>query len=81
MKILVWSLVALLIVAHQDFWFWDDDRLVLGFLPIGLFYHVCHSIAAGIVWWMACTFAWPKNLEAMEESQSSLSAGKGHSHE
>ena len=38
--------VALLIL-HHDWWFWTDGRLVFGFLPIGLAYHMLISIAAG----------------------------------
>ena len=33
---LVWTSVILLAILHHDFWFWDDRRLVLGFMPIGL---------------------------------------------
>jgi len=59
----IWLLVALLLIAHQDFWYWKDDTLVFGFIPIGLFYHACISLAAGIFWFGVCTFAWPKDLE------------------
>ena len=59
MKLLVWSLVALLVVAHQDVWFWGDDRLILGFLPITLLYHAGISVAASLVWLLAVNVAWP----------------------
>ena len=59
MKALVWSLVALLVVFHQDVWLWGDDTLVLGFIPIGLFYHACLSVAASAVWLLAVNVAWP----------------------
>lgn len=54
MKRLVWILVMMLVILHQDFWFWESETLVFGFMPIGLFYHACISIAAGIVWFFAC---------------------------
>lgn len=63
MKQLIWLLVILLVILHQDFWFWENETLVFGFMPIGLFYHACISIAAGTVWFMACQFAWPENLD------------------
>lgn len=63
MKMLIWLLVAILLVAHQDFWYWNDARLVFGFIPIGLFYHACLSLAAGFAWLIVCTFAWPNDLE------------------
>jgi len=63
MKQAVWILVALLFVLHQDCWFWDDRTLVLGFMPIGLFYHACFSLAAAGVWALAVRYAWPTHIE------------------
>ncbi len=63
MKIFIWLLVAVLLIAHQDFWYWNDETLVFGFIPIGLFYHACLSVAAGAFWYLVCTIAWPKDLE------------------
>jgi hypothetical protein len=65
MRYVVWFLVAVLIVLHQDYWQWDDARLMFGFLPYTLFYHACLSIAAAVVWWMATRFCWPANLESV----------------
>jgi hypothetical protein len=59
MKHIVWILVVLLIVLHQDTWLWDDDSLLLGFLPMGMAYHIGISIAASIVWLLAVRYAWP----------------------
>ncbi len=67
MHIVVWVLIALLIVLHQDNWFWDDGTLLLGFMPIGLFYHVCISIAASATWLLAAKFAWPADVELVED--------------
>jgi len=61
---LVWLGVAVLFVLHQDFWWWNDRTLILGFLPIGLFYHSAFSIAAGLIWALASKFAWPEEIEA-----------------
>ncbi len=65
---LIWFLVAALFVLHQDFWWWDNRKLVLGFMPIGLFYHACFSVAAGLVWALASRVAWPEEIEAWAAS-------------
>lgn len=65
MKFFIFAMVALLIVVHQDEWFWDDPTLVAGFLPVGLFYHACISLAAGLVWFMATLFIWPRDEEIL----------------
>lgn len=59
----IWALAAVLFVLHQDFWFWDDRTLVLGFLPVGLAYHVAYSVAAALLWFAAVRFAWPHHIE------------------
>jgi hypothetical protein len=53
-----------LYVLHQDFWFWRTARpLVFGFLPIGLFYHACYSLAAALLMALLVRTAWPSHLE------------------
>jgi hypothetical protein len=59
MKYLVWGLVLVLIILHQDIWNWDNDRLVMGVVPVTLAYHAGISIAASIAWFMMIQFAWP----------------------
>lgn len=56
---IVAALVLLLLILHQDNWFWDDDTLVFGFLPIGLFWHACISVGASVTWAIATKIAWP----------------------
>lgn len=70
MKNAVWGLVLLLVILHQDFWYWDDPRLVFGFLPISLLYHALLSIAAGLAWWLATKYAWP-DLDGGDASSGS----------
>ena len=60
--LLLWLLLAMLIVLHQDYWHWDDARLVMGFLPYQLFYHACLSLAAAALWLFAVQFCWPREL-------------------
>jgi hypothetical protein len=66
MKYIVWGLVIVLLVIHQDDWFfnfWRSPDLVFGFMPQSLLYHAGISLAAGITWYLATVFAWPKELE------------------
>jgi len=66
-KFLVIGLFLLLLVLHQDFWFWDSEALVFGFMPIGLAYHVAFSFSAALLWGVAIAFAWPTKFEAWVE--------------
>jgi hypothetical protein len=59
----IWVLVVALIILHQDNWLWDNGYLVFGFMPVGLFFHACISIAAALTWYLATKFAWPHELE------------------
>lgn len=59
----VWGLVIVLAIVHQDVWFWNDRTLVFGFLPVGLAYHALFSLACGVVWALAVRFAWPDHIE------------------
>ena len=71
---LVWLLFVLMFLGHQDFWWWDDSTLILGFLPIGLAYHALFSIGCALLGWLAISKAWPTELEVfadeMEETDS-----------
>ena len=71
-KILLVVAVVVLYILHQDVWFWRTARpLVFGFVPIGLFYHACFSIAASLLMWLLVKFAWPAHLETEVEQQTS----------
>ena len=59
-------LILLLLILHQDNWFWADTSLVFGFMPVGLFYHACISIAASCVWFFAVKKCWPVKAENTE---------------
>ena len=56
---IVTVLVLILLILHQDNWFWTDDTLVFGFMPIALFWHACISIGATVTWFVATRIAWP----------------------
>ena len=57
-------LVIALYVLHQDVWFWRAaEPFVFGFLPIGLFYHVCFTLAVSLLMWLLIRVSWPSHLE------------------
>lgn len=58
-RLIIIAMVVLLLILHQDNWFWTDDRLVFGFMPMGMFWHVCISIGAAATWALATKIAWP----------------------
>ncbi len=71
-RIVQWALYTglfVLYLLHNDLWFWNDSRLVLG-LPIGLFYHVCFSIVTAVALYLLVKFTWPRHLEAESEKES-----------
>ena len=63
MKVKVFlATVAAFALLHQDFWLWNDARLVLGFLPSGLVYHAGYSLATAVLWALAIRHVWPGDL-------------------
>ena len=66
-KTLLFLLVALVYVAHQDFWNWRKaDPMIFGFLPIGLAYHAFYAIICSVLMAILVKVAWPKHLEKDE---------------
>ena len=64
MKKIVFGLLILLALLHQDYWWWNSiEPLVFGFIPIGLAYHIGVSIAAGILWALAVHYCWPRDVD------------------
>jgi hypothetical protein len=64
-------IVVALYILHQDVWFWRTaSPLVFGFLPIGLFYHACYTLAVSACMWALVRYAWPSHLESEVEGGS-----------
>jgi hypothetical protein len=62
--------VVALYALHQDFWNWRTAYpLVFGFVPVGLFYQACFSVASALLMWLLVSRAWPQHLEDEIESQ------------
>ncbi|HXG65865.1 MAG TPA: DUF3311 domain-containing protein [Blastocatellia bacterium] len=63
-KTLLIIAVLALYILHQDFWNWRTAHpLAFGFIPIGLFYHACFTVAVSFVMWLLVRYAWPAHLE------------------
>ena len=56
-----WLILSGLVVVHHDFWFWNDSRLLGGWMPVGLAYHIALSIVAAGFWLFAVRCAWPQD--------------------
>lgn len=76
MKNVVWGLVILLVILHQDFWFWENDYAVFGFIPMGLFYHAMISLGAAATWYLATVYAWPEGVEDVQPEYDESEDGK-----
>ena len=64
MRIALRVIVIIVYLLHQDVWFWSTPYpLVLGFMPIGLFYHVCYTLLASLLMFLLVKRAWPTHLE------------------
>ena len=77
-RALLLIIVGALYCLHQDFWFWRSARpLVFGFIPIGLFYHACYTIAISVVMWLLIKQAWPSHLEERVGDEGTGRGGDG----
>jgi hypothetical protein len=76
-----WTLVLLVItlyVLHQDVWFWRQARpLIFGFMPVGLFYHVCYTMVVSLSLWLLVRYAWPQHLDDGTSQDPRVSGSQG----
>jgi len=79
MKWLLGILTLLLIVLHQDLWFWGETKpLIGGFLPIGLWYHAVFCVAASLLLALFVYSAWPTYLEDAEPETPEARKAEGY---
>ena len=67
---LLYGALAVLYLLHNDWWLWNDGRLVLA-LPVGLLYHIAYCVAAALLMAALVRYAWPENLDVGDERESS----------
>ena len=63
MKNLLIGIAAAMLILHQDIWLWENTNLIFGFLPTGLVYHACFSMAVAVLAVLSIKYAWPHDLE------------------
>ena len=64
MRFILVGIVIAVYFLHQDLWLWRTARpLVLGFLPIGLFYHAVFCLVCSLVMVLLVKFVWPLDLD------------------
>ena len=72
---LVWVALAFLFVLHNDLWFWNDARLVLG-LPVGLLYHLVYCLVAFVLLtWLVHSELGPDTKDRSDQSVEGASEG------
>jgi hypothetical protein len=69
MKWILYAALLALYLLHNDLWFWNDARLVMG-IPVGLFYHILYCIAAAVLMVLLVKYAWPQHLETGDEKSA-----------
>lgn len=80
MRVVVYGIVVVLMILHHDVWNWHRyEPLVFGVIPIGLAHHVGISLAAGVVWFLAVNFAWPRDVEQIEREAAEAQRSAGQS--
>ena len=62
-SIYIWIPVIVLLILHQDYWQWDRNELVFGFMPYTLAYNIGISLGTAVLWIVVCTFMWPTGLD------------------
>lgn len=72
MRLIAIFIFLLLVVAHQDFWWWHThEPLIFGFIPIGLAWHAGISLSAAALGAFAVKFCWPTEIEQTVTSDTS----------
>ena len=66
---IVWGLVLLLLILHQDYWQWEHNPVLFGFMPYTMAYNIGISLATGMLWIVVCFVLWPKHLERFADGE------------
>ncbi len=53
----LYSLLAILFILHNDYWFWQTPQMVLG-LPIGILYHIMYCFVASLIMFSLVKYTW-----------------------
>lgn len=75
---LIGGLVLVLLVLHQDYWQWDRNEILFGFLPYTLAWNIGLSVITAIVWLFVCTVLWPAEEGVMIDESESGALGEAN---
>lgn len=56
-KWILYSLILLFLILHNDMWFWKSPQIVLG-LPIGLLFHILFCLGTSLLMYFIVKYAW-----------------------
>lgn len=62
MKSVLYVVLVILFLLHNDLWLWKNATLISG-IPVTLLYHVGYCVAASILMIWLVRRAWPDRLE------------------
>ncbi len=65
---ILYLVIFIVYLLHNDLWFWSDSRLVGG-IPIGLLYQIAFCGLTSLVMVLLVKFSWPQNLEVNQEEE------------
>jgi hypothetical protein len=68
------------LILRHDYWNWNQaGPLLLGFLPVGLWWQGLVTLLACLMMWLLVRFAWPTRLEheATQAEQERLDSDAG----
>ena len=63
--------VILLLILHQDYWQWERNDIVFGFLPYTMAYNIGISVATALLWVVVCAFLWPESDSQFDQGDRS----------
>ena len=58
---ILYFILVLLYVLHNDLWLWNDPSLLAG-LPVGLVYHITFCVAVSLLMQGLVSYAWPSQV-------------------
>ena len=56
-KWILYYIIILFLILHNDFWFWKSSKIVIG-LPIGLLYHILFCLGTSVLMLFLVKYAW-----------------------
>jgi hypothetical protein len=75
-KLLAAAIVVGLLVAHQDYWQWNRNELVFGFLPHTIAWHMGLCLVTALAWVVITRICWPTVADHVNSEPTAPAAGQ-----